>query len=282
MPERLSAAGVSWKVYNDPTTLLELSPFPYFKTFWEPSNAGEAAMASQALTPTYPVSFVADVAADNLPAVSWIMPPLAECEHPAAPPEYGEYLVQEILNTLVSNPDVWSRRPCCSSPMTRTAGFFDHVPPPAPPPGTERRVADGRARCRRPPRGSQARSVWASASRAWLSRRSAVVGTCASETFDHTSTLRFLETRFGVEVPNLSSWRRGVTADLTGALALANAPDTTVPPLPPTSLGDTTVAQQAVINALAGTEDLGVPYPPPTENVMPSQEGSPRRPPVPR
>jgi hypothetical protein len=36
--------------------------------------------------------------------VSWIIPPLAECEHPAAPPEYGEYLARQILNTLVSNP----------------------------------------------------------------------------------------------------------------------------------------------------------------------------------
>ena len=40
MPERLSAAGVSWKVYNDPTALLELSPFPYFKVYSEPSIAG--------------------------------------------------------------------------------------------------------------------------------------------------------------------------------------------------------------------------------------------------
>ncbi len=42
-----------------------------------------------------------------------------------------------------------------------------------------------------------------------------------------------------------------MTGDLTGALALAQAPDTTVPKLPATSLGDTSVAEQAVLNAPA-------------------------------
>ena len=33
--------------------------------------------------------------------------------------------------------------------------------------------------------------------------------------------LRFLETRFGVEVPNLSAWRRENTGDLTSAFNFA-------------------------------------------------------------
>ena len=103
----------------------------------------------------------------------------------------------------------------------------------------------------------------------------------ASGVFDHTSTLRLIETLFHVEVPNLSAWRRSVTGDMTGALALANPPDTSVPALPATSLGDTTVAEQAVLNALAGTLDVGIPYPLPKANAMPSQETTPNRPPVP-
>jgi len=103
----------------------------------------------------------------------------------------------------------------------------------------------------------------------------------ASQTFDHTSTLRLIEALFGVEVPNLSAWRRGVTGDRASALALANPPNTSVPPLPATSLGDTTVAEEAVLNALAGTLDTGIPYPVPTTNSMPSQETTPNRPPVP-
>jgi phospholipase C len=275
MPERLSAAGISWKVYNDPTTLSELSPFPYFKVFSNPSTAAETAMAGQALTPTYPASFQADVATGALPAVSWIMPPLAECEHPAAPPEYGEYLVQEILRTLVSNPDVWSQT-VFFIVYDENGGFFDHMPPPTPPLGT-----DGE-HLTVSPLPAAASGV---AGPIGLGFRVPCLvvspfssgGYLCSQTFDHTSLLRFLETRFGVEVPNLSTWRRSVTGDLTQALALHRRPRTKVPTLPATSLGDTAVAEQAVINALAGTEDLGFPYPLPTSNAMPVQETKPRR-----
>jgi hypothetical protein len=41
------------------------------------------------------------------------------------------------------------------------------------------------------------------------------------------------------------------------------------------------VAEQAVLNALAGTLDVGIPYPLPKTNSMPSQETTPSRPPVP-
>ncbi len=42
-----------------------------------------------------------------------------------------------------------------------------------------------------------------------------VGGFVNSEVFDHTSVLRFLETRFGVVEPNISPWRRAVAGDLT-------------------------------------------------------------------
>ncbi len=98
---------------------------------------------------------------------------------------------------------------------------------------------------------------------------------------DHTSLLRFIETRFGVAVPNLTAWRRSVTGDMTRALALANPPNTHVPALPTPSLGNTKIAEETVLDALAGTLDVGIPYPPPTANVMPSQAAKPVRPPVP-
>ena len=83
-------------------------------------------------------------------------------------------------------------------------------------------------------------------------------------------------------MPNLSAWRRGVTGDFTGALALVNPPVTKVPALPSTSIGSNiTVVEEAVLNALTGTLDVGVPYPLPTRNSMPSQETTPSRPPVP-
>ena len=235
-------------------------------------------LVSKALPPVYPASFASDVKAGKLPSVSWIIPPLAECEHPAAPPEYGEYLVQEILTTLTSNPDVWAQTVFLVI-HDENGGFFDHVPPVAAPAGAAGEYLTGTL-------PSAASGIAGPVGLGF--RTPALVispfsrgGYVASQTLDHTSTLRLIETLFGVEVPNLSAWRRSVTGDMTSALALANPPNTSVPPLPATSLGDTTVAEEAVLHALAGTLDVGIPYPLPTTNSMPSQETTPNRPPVP-
>jgi len=83
-------------------------------------------------------------------------------------------------------------------------------------------------------------------------------------------------------VPNLSAWRRSVTGDFTGALNLTVPPVTAVPSLPSTSIGfNITVVEEAVLNALTGTLDIGIPYPIPTSNFMPAQETTPARPDVP-
>lgn len=42
-------------------------------------------------------------------------------------------------------------------------------------------------------------------------------GYVCSETFDHTSILRFMEKRFGVKETNISPWRRAICGDLTSA-----------------------------------------------------------------
>ena len=279
MPEALLAAGVSWKVYNDPLGLLALSPLPYFKAYADPFHAHWLALTERATTPTYPGTFKSDVASGNLPSVSWIIPPLAECEHPAAPPEFGEYLVAEVLDTLVSNAEVWAKTVLFVT-YDENGGFFDHVPPPTAPAGTPGEFLTA---------SSLPSAAGGVAGPIGLGFRVPCLvispfsagGYVSSEVFDHTSLLRFIETRFGVTVPNLSAWRRSVTGDLTGALALSQTPTTSVPSLPATSLGETSVAEQAVLNALAGTLDVGIPYPIPTTNSMPSQETTPARPPVP-
>jgi phospholipase C len=277
MPEALLKAGVSWKVYNDPTGLLGLSPLPYFANYNNPFSITGIELIARALTPTYPGTFASDVASGSLPSVSWIIPPLAECEHPAAPPEYGEYLVQQILNTLVSNPDVWAQTVFLVI-YDENGGFFDHVPPATAPAGTAGEylttlpsAADGIAG----PIGLGFRTP------CLVISPFSAGGYRYSGVLDHTSTLRLIETRFGVTVPNLSAWRRGVTGDFTGALNFTAPPATAVPALPATSLGDTTVAEEAVLNALAGSLDVGIPYPLPSANSMPSQDTSPARPPVP-
>ena len=57
-------------------------------------------------------------------------------------------------------------------------------------------------------------------------------GLVCSNTFDHTSTLRFLETRFRAKVPNLTPWRRRATGDLTSAFNFAAKPNYGRPALP--------------------------------------------------
>ncbi len=270
---------MSFKVYNDPLGLLALSPLPYFKAYNDPYSPTGAELYSRAFAPSYPASFQTDVATGTLPAVSWIMPPLAECEHPAAPPEYGEYLAQQILDTLVSNPEVWARTVLIVT-YDENGGFFDHVPPPTSPVGTSGEWLTAS------PLPTAAAGIAGPVGLGFrvpclvVSPFSAGGYRC-TDTLDHTSLLRFIETRFGVEVPNLSPWRRAVTGDLTTALALSRPPTTSVPPLPATSLAQTDVAEQAVLNALAGTADIGIPYPLPTVNTMPTQETLPSRPPVP-
>ena len=133
MPEVLTNNAVSWKVYQDPTSNLLFNVLPYFSSFFEPSNPTQVANASNGLTPVYPAGFASDVIAGTLPQVSWILPPAANCEHPAVPPAYGEYLVSQILETLLLNPEVWASTVFLIV-YDENGGFFDHVAPPTPGP----------------------------------------------------------------------------------------------------------------------------------------------------
>ena len=95
----------------------------------------------------------------------------------------------------------------------------------------------------------------------------------SSDLFDHTSVLRFLETRFGAEVPNLSAWRRSAVGDMTSAFNFSK-PDTSIPALPSTVAELPTIITECVAN-LAGF----LPYPLPSPQTMPTQEaGTPVRP----
>ncbi len=88
----------------------------------------------------------------------------------------------------------------------------------------------------------------------------------SSDFFDHTSVLRFLETRFGAEVPNLSAWRRATVGDLTSALDFSKT-DQSIPNLPSTLPAVQQTIQQCAAN-LAGT----TPYSVPSTQTLPTQE----------
>ena len=93
-------------------------------------------------------------------------------------------------------------------------------------------------------------------------------GWVASATFDHTSCIRFLEARFGVEEPNISAWRRGACGDLTSAFNFQR-PNVTFPKLPATK----------PLLRQAQQECATLPPPTvPTPQVVPHQETQPIRP----
>lgn len=147
----------------------------------------------------------ADIAAGTLPAVSYVVASERESEHPSgSSPRASANLVYRILDALGRNPEVW-RKTALFLLYDENDGYFDHVPPPRPPRDrADEWVGDL-------PLGLGDRVPMTVVS-PWT-----VGGNVASETFDHTSTLRFLERWLGISVPAISGWRRTVCGDLTSA-----------------------------------------------------------------
>ncbi len=287
MPEQLQARGISWKVYSlDNFSPLADPVFTYFKQYLT-----NPTLTLNGLVPNFPVNFLLDMALGTLPQVSWIYAPFLQSEHPPAPVEYGEAVISQIVQALLAHPKTWAKTALFVT-YDENGGFFDHVPPPVPDPGTPGEfltVANLPAAAQgiRGPTGLGFRVPMLVISP--FSRG----GFVCSDTFDHTSMMRFLEARFGAEVPNLSSWRRGVTGDMTSAFNFA-APNASKPNLPKPSLLDISVlGSNCVAEAAAGLLDVagggqvtsllgGVvanyPVPPPPQT-MPTQEpGIARRP----
>jgi phospholipase C len=236
MPEQLQAAGISWKVYASPDGNFGDNVLPYFKQYWS-----DPMLFAKALTPSFPGTFETDVALGCLPQVSWVLAPLLASEHPPAPTVWGEAASASIVSTLVSNPSIWKKTALFIT-FDENGGFFDHVPPPVPTAGAPGSAGEFLTVS---PLPSDASGV---AGPVGLGFRVPLLvvspfsrgGFVCTDTFDHTSLLRFLETRFGAEVPNLSEWRRSVTGDLTSAFNFVKI-DASVPPLPDPSPLDTRV-----------------------------------------
>jgi phospholipase C len=276
-PEQLQSAGISWKIYSTPDGDYGDDVLPYFKNYQTDPN-----LAARAFAPQFPTDFLADCAAGTLPQVSWVLASLVQSEHPPAPVTYGEVALAQVLDGLTANPAVWAKTALFAT-YDENGGFFDHVPPPVAPPGTpgEYLTVDplpSNAGGIRGPIGLGFRVPMLVISP--FSRG----GFVCSKTFDHTSLLRFLERRFGAEVPNLSKWRRGHTGDMTKAFNFIATPDTSVPPLPSPSLADQRVLLSDCPTQAPDTGSAefptveGYPLPAPPQAVPPQDRGSPHRP----
>jgi len=256
--ERLQRGGVSWRIYHDapdPEEPVGLNVIMNFAPFQDAKNNPTSPLYEYAVKTRGVDAMLDDMRSGNLPHVSWIIPPYAMCEHPDELPAAGENYVRQIVEALMSNPTAWAKTAFIIN-YDENDGLFDHVLPPTPPLGTPDEYISGQ------PTGLGFRVPALIASP--FTRGGYVCG----DTFDHTSTLRLLETRFGVEVPNLSAWRRQTCGDMTTAFGFGQPADTSVPQFPQTA-ADLVVIEKAI---------LSLPTPSvPSVQTMPQQEPGSRK-----
>ncbi|ANN77978.1 phosphocholine-specific phospholipase C [Bordetella flabilis] len=313
--ERLQQAGVSWKVYQsliDNCGCNEMMSFRHWRAqieqmppsrrpvyvprtditqpatlagpFYDPAVDDALSPLAKGFGNTMPHGFLetfrADIQAGTLPAVSWIIPPSVYSEHPGpSSPTQGGWYVQEVLDALTSNPEVWSKTVLLIN-FDENDGFFDHLPPPSAPshnpdgslagghtlsdaeiaveyhnytPATANQPAmDGR------PYGPGPRVPM------WVVSPWSRGGWVNSQVCDHTSTLLFLEKRFGVVEPQISKYRRAICGDLTSAFNFA---DPNREPLPVLSGSKT----KTEADTLAASQQNSPKIPAPVSPSLPAQ-----------
>jgi len=281
MPDLLTDAGVSWKVYNPHgpsyqprhpnSMLLCKNVLMYFAQFNQKGHRAEHTKAFGNYGPNVPEGtpfstpgkdhLAHDVKRNELPAVSWIMAPNGYDEHPPAPSALGEWYTAQVLATLMSNPKVWASTVLFIM-YDENDGWFDHVPPPMPLQGTPGEYLTDN------PLSADAGGITGPVG---LGVRVPMIvvspfsagGWVCSDAFDHTSQLQFISQRWGVPVPNVSEWRLGAVGDLTATLPTLSAPNTTIPTLPATSDSTTTglIAMECVGQQLVEKNYLAPEYP---------------------
>lgn len=270
-PERLVQGGISWKIYQDMGNGLDAADFwgwgpnayignygdtsllyfhqyqnstpgsPLYQGALQGTNIKALTGSNPQVAPHLVDQFRADVLANKLPQVSWIVAPEAYCEHPNWPAGYGAWYVAQFLDALTANPEVWSKTAFFLT-YDENDGFFDHKVPPTPPSSraqgistvpTTNEIFGGNSTYEPGPYGIGVRvpmiviSPWTKG------------GYVSSEVFDHTSLIRFIETRFAQGNPvliesNITPWRRAVSGDLTSAFNFKN-PNNKVVALPSTA-----------------------------------------------
>lgn len=252
VPEQLQSAGINWRVYSDNSgngvTGSLQSGFigeygcnvtNSFRAF-DPRIASDSDMAEgtgkiwKANSFVYTDSGVVnDDSEENLngvlrdliaacrpgaehplPEVSWIVMPAAWSEHPAFDTQHGERYMNKVLQTLQSNPDIWNHTLVIIT-YDENDGIFDHVLPPRPEPGTPGEFSGETPYGFGPRVPTLLVSPWTRG------------GYVASEVFDHTSTIKFLE-KWAAYLgkpftnPNITAWRRSIAGDLTSAIDFAH------------------------------------------------------------
>jgi phospholipase C len=241
-PERLTEAGISWRIYQEEddygTNVLE-----FFEAY-QAANPGSP-LYENALTIYPPDRFEWDARHGKLPTVSWIVPTSGQSEHPAYLPASGANYLASKLNAVAENRDLWSKTVFIVN-YDENDGLFDHVVPPLPPAGTPGEFVQATGQPNWPIGGGV--RVPAFIVSPWT-----VGGYVATEQFDHTSVLQFLERFTGVRETNITDWRRKTFGDLTSALGFSNGKATTFPRTLPNTIGEFWQAEHEVQTLPAAT-----------------------------
>ncbi|MET3667993.1 phosphocholine-specific phospholipase C [Caulobacter sp. 1776] len=253
-PERLLRAGVTWRIYQDMADNFTDNPLAGFKTFRDSFKGlpgSDPRLKQLGLTTWHLDKLREDVVAGRLPQVSWIIAPAADSEHPMpSSPAQGADYTARVIDALTADPKVWARTVFLVM-FDENDGFYDHVPPPAPPSrdaagkllGGSTIDLTGEHHLVRNPTEKKAERDDLMGRPYGLGPRVPLYvispwsrgGWVDSQVFDHTSVIRFLEARFGVREPNISPWRRAVCGDLTSCFDFKTPNDRPFPTLPPTA-----------------------------------------------
>ncbi len=186
--EELDGAGVSWKVYSTTT---------WFQNF---EYVQKTPGAKAKFVP--PQQIVTDIQNGTLPQVSWVIGAAASDEHPPADIQTGEnYVAEEILNGLGSS-RYWNSVAAFVT-WDCFGGFFDHVPPPQ----VDKYGYGFRVGC-------------------LVVSPYAKKGFVDSVVNDHTSILKFIETRYGLAP---LSTRDAAANDMSEAFDFTQPPRTFQP-----------------------------------------------------
>ena len=242
--ERLEAAGVAWKLYQEYDNFGD-NPLAFFRqfraldktsSFYKRARAWAAGSNAYNIRKSHGEYLLAEmeeaIKAGKLPQVSWVVTSTMLSEHPAgSSPAYGEIFISNLLAMLAKHPDVWAKTVLFIN-YDENDGLFDHMPLPVPaisPAMGESTVAAAGEIYHGVPFGLGPRVPMTIVS-PWTKG-----GFVDSELFDHTSVLRFLEARFGIKETNITPWRRAVCGDLTSAFDFSSAHEAWDFDLPDTS-----------------------------------------------
>jgi phospholipase C len=250
-PERLQSAGITWQVYQEEDNYDD-NALEWFKQY--AGAPASSPLAIHGMTRRPAGWFEEDAMAGRLPQVSWIVAPSAQSEHPNWMPAAGAQYVASKIDAIASNPEMWNSTVFILT-YDENDGSFDHVPPPVPPSGTAVEFVNG------VPIGLGFRVPTVIVS-PWT-----VGGKVYSGPLDHTSLIRFIETRFGVAEPNISAWRRAAVGDMTAALNLAGGSQT----FPSSSSLTVATTTASLLQAQQEVATNPAPTVPTTNGSMPTQ-----------